>query len=260
VNDPGPRAGSARLVVEAGARPWRDLGAVTWAVLCDLASSAAADAHGWIAPVGAREVGASAGLNKDTAARALAALAAAGIVTRERAEVGIRRRSGYRLHLPAGIGMCPAQPDAVMRPRESDARRRPMAPDRWSRPGKAGAELCPNSSDTSARPAVSDVERPSGSHPHADAPGGGAGAVTEVSGPQRGAEDKGAVPRGGSSGAPAGAVRPLDGHQSLSDGGPRLRGRDRATPAMDEAQGQLFGSAGASSVDPPNPGAQDGQR
>ena len=65
MSDPGPGAGRARLVVEVGARPWRDLGAVPWAVLCDLAAAAVADARGWIAPVGAREIGASAGLNKD---------------------------------------------------------------------------------------------------------------------------------------------------------------------------------------------------
>lgn len=97
----------------------------------------------------APEIGASAGLNKDTAARALAALAGAGIVARERAEVaGARRRSGYRLRLPAGIGMCPTDPDGTLPssdpdtgtfPSGSDAGMGPGNPDGGTRPMSPGS-------------------------------------------------------------------------------------------------------------------------
>ena len=271
MSDPGSGAGRPRLVVDAEARPWRDLGALPWVVLCDLAASAVADAHGWMAPVGAREIGASAGLNKDTAARALAALAGAGIVTRERAEVaGARRRSGYRLHLPAGIGMCPADPDSAGHPTDPDAEGCPSGSDAGERPSNRDAGMCPRDrdagmcpispdsgsyldgadaglrpgpSDDRARRAVSDGESTSG-HRHHTAGDGGAGGATDVSARQRDGHGGRVVQRGESSGGRHGAVEQLDGHQSLAESGPRRRGRDQVPRAVNEAQGQLFESAG----------------
>ncbi len=90
------------LEVDTASRPWRRrLGWLTWAVLEDVALSAYPDTDGWAAPVGARAVAQSLGMTKDTAAKALAALAAAGIV--ERVNVHTRDakvRSGYRINLP----------------------------------------------------------------------------------------------------------------------------------------------------------------
>jgi len=90
------------LEVDTASRPWRRrLGWLTWAVLEDVALSAYPDTDGWAAPVGARAVAQNLGMTKDTAAKALAALAAAGIV--ERVNVHARDakvRSGYRINLP----------------------------------------------------------------------------------------------------------------------------------------------------------------
>lgn len=254
MSDPGSCAGRARLVVDGGARPWRDLGAVTWAVLCDLAASAVADAHGWMAPVGAREIGASAGLNKDTAARALAALAGAGIVARERAKVaGARRRSGYRLHLPAGIGMCPADPDSAPLPGYPHAGTCRSDPADGTGPGgpdcRTGstdpdAGMCPMSWDNEARRTIRNRDRRSGHDPHAGPPRrGGAGAGPYRSAFQRdeaGGRDVCDADRGHRS---EGAAEPLNGRQGLADDGPRRRAHDQATRAVTEAQGQLFDDA-----------------
>jgi len=93
------------VVVSGASRAWRRrLGAVAWAALEDLALAARRDHAGWVAPVGVRDVAAGIGINKDTAARAVAALGAAGLVTLTRVagRDGVLR-SGYRLHLPDGI-------------------------------------------------------------------------------------------------------------------------------------------------------------
>jgi hypothetical protein len=93
------------LEVDTASRLWRRrLGWLTWAVLEDVALSAYPDTDGWAAPVGARAVAQNLGMTKDTAAKALAALAAAGIV--ERVNVHARDakvRSGYRINLPEGV-------------------------------------------------------------------------------------------------------------------------------------------------------------
>lgn len=73
-------------------------------VLEDVALSAHREGDGWVAPVGARAVAENLGMTKDTAAKALAALAAAGVV--ERVNVHTRDgklRSGYRINLPEGV-------------------------------------------------------------------------------------------------------------------------------------------------------------
>jgi hypothetical protein len=93
----------------------RQLGAVAWAVLEDLALVAHRGPTDWAAAVGVREVAKGIGINKDTAARAVGTLRAAGLVALTRVESpnGVSR-SGYRLNLPEGIALssCPAHPDS----------------------------------------------------------------------------------------------------------------------------------------------------
>ena len=104
------------LVVAPASREWRRrLGPLAWAVLEDLALGAHSDTAGWVAPVGVRGVAAAIGINKDTAARAVAVLGAAGFVTLTPVQgLNGRRRSGYRLNLPDGIKVQgrPTNPDS----------------------------------------------------------------------------------------------------------------------------------------------------
>ena len=93
----------------------RQLGPLAWAVLEELALVAQRDDAGWVAPVGVRHVASAIGINKDTAARAMAKLGAAGVVTLTGVQGSNgRRRSGYRLHLPDGITVqaCPTNSDS----------------------------------------------------------------------------------------------------------------------------------------------------
>lgn len=112
VSDPGPPT----LVVGLESRQWRRmLGPLAWAALEDLALVARQYEQGWAAPVGVRDLAAAMGVTKDTAARAISALASAGLVTRTRVETdNKRRRSGYRLRLPDGIERrtCPPAQDS----------------------------------------------------------------------------------------------------------------------------------------------------
>ena len=108
------------LLVTAESRLWRrQWGALAWAALEELALSAHRDGKGWVAPVGVRHIARGIGTTKDTAARALAALGAAGVVVLERVEgLDGGRRSGYRLHPPAGIQIhrCPSDRDSTGEP------------------------------------------------------------------------------------------------------------------------------------------------
>jgi hypothetical protein len=108
--------GGLVLVVGPSSRVWRRrLGAAAWAAFEDLALVALPDATGWVAPVGVRDVAAGIGVNKDSAARAVSALRAAGLVTLTRVpDRHGRRRSGYRLNPPDGIVLhdCPNIPDS----------------------------------------------------------------------------------------------------------------------------------------------------
>jgi hypothetical protein len=114
----------------------RKLGALAWAALEHLALSARQDEHGWAAPVGVRDVATAIGVTKDTAARAVATLATAGLVTRSLVEThDSRRRPGYRLHLPDGIEPRP-------RPGNADAPLQRGDPDR-----------CPSNQDKGECPA-----------------------------------------------------------------------------------------------------------
>jgi hypothetical protein len=93
------------LRVDAGSRAWRRrLGALPWAALEELALTAHLTNQGWVAIVGVRQLATSIGVTKDTAARSVAALRTAGLVTFERVDgPDGRSRSGYRLRLPDGI-------------------------------------------------------------------------------------------------------------------------------------------------------------
>lgn len=82
----------------------RGLGPMAWAALEHLALAAHQDRGMWVAPVGVRDVAAGVGITKDSAARAVAALGAAGLVRLTRVETTDgKRRSGYELHLPQSI-------------------------------------------------------------------------------------------------------------------------------------------------------------
>jgi hypothetical protein len=113
------------LIVAAESRAWRRrLGALAWAALEHLALAAQPDEMGWAAPVGVRDVATGLGVTKDTAARAVAALGAAGLVAFAQVETTEgQRRTGYRLTLPEGIRLkqCPVDQDTPSPPTRSDS-------------------------------------------------------------------------------------------------------------------------------------------
>ena len=104
------------LVIAAASRASRrELGAQAWCVLEELVLGAENDGEGLVAAVGVREIAGRLGITKDTAARAMSALAGVGIVVRDRVEVADgRARSGYRLVPPNGmlLARCPCAEDA----------------------------------------------------------------------------------------------------------------------------------------------------
>lgn len=124
---PGPRvvrAGPTAIVsaapvlsVTAASRGWRRrLGPLAWTVLEELALASHLTDRGWVAPIGVRDVAAGIGVTKDTAARAVAALSAAGLVILDRVEgLDGRSRSGYRLRPPGGLTLrtCPHDGDTI---------------------------------------------------------------------------------------------------------------------------------------------------
>jgi hypothetical protein len=113
---------------------------MAWAALEHLALAAQPDELGWAAPVGVRDVAAGLGVTKDTAARAVAALTTAGLVTRTPVETDTgRRRSGYRLRLPAGIEPRPC-------PGEADTATQQENPDRC--PNNQDNRRCPTDQDS----------------------------------------------------------------------------------------------------------------
>jgi hypothetical protein len=131
-------AGEQTLVLARASRVWcRRLGPLAWAVLEDLALGAHSDTAGWVAPVGVRHVAAAIGVNKDTAARAVAVLGAAGLVTLMPVQgLNGRRRSGYRLNLPD----------------ETKLQGRPTNPDSHNEELSSAFDVpsCPNISDSRA--------------------------------------------------------------------------------------------------------------
>jgi hypothetical protein len=110
--------GGCRLDIDARTRAWRrQLGALAWAALENLALAAHPSDQGWVAPVGVRDIARGIGVTKDTAARAVTILSSAGLVVFERVEGHEgRRRSGYRLRLPDGMHVRPGRT-----PDDSDA-------------------------------------------------------------------------------------------------------------------------------------------
>ena len=116
VHDRGPAA--VVLVVSVDSRScYRRLGPLAWTALVHLALNATQDGAGWVAPLGVRDLAAAIGVTKDTAARAVRALAAAGLVTRDRITTPEGpRRSGYRLTLPDPIRIVSPPPKRPVRP------------------------------------------------------------------------------------------------------------------------------------------------
>jgi hypothetical protein len=105
------------MIVTAASRAWRRrLGPLAWAALEDLTLAAHRSDQGWVAPIGVRDIAAGVGVTKDTAARAVAALGAAGLVVLQRVQGRDSRwRSGYLLDLPDGIELRdrPNHPDTA---------------------------------------------------------------------------------------------------------------------------------------------------
>ncbi len=93
------------IEIDERSRCWRRrLGWLQWSVLEDLALSARPEPEGWIAAVGVRGIARNLGMTKDTAAKALTALGAVGIVERVNGHIAHgRSRSGYRVNLPRGV-------------------------------------------------------------------------------------------------------------------------------------------------------------
>ena len=90
---------------------------MAWAALEDLALGAHPDKR-LGRPVGVRDVAGGIGVTKDTAARAVSALADAGLVAWTRVDGPTDdAESGYRLHLPEGVLLqtCPNNPDSTAR-------------------------------------------------------------------------------------------------------------------------------------------------
>jgi hypothetical protein len=100
-----------RIVLNPDCGSWRRrLGPLPWAVLEELALCTRRDETGWVAAIGVRAIAAAVGVTKDTAARAVATLRSAGLVTPDRVKSADGRSlSAYRLDLPDGISIqgCP---------------------------------------------------------------------------------------------------------------------------------------------------------
>ncbi len=138
-------AGSAPaggLIVKAQSSVWgRQLGPPAWAALEDLALAAHRTEQGWVAPVGVGDIAGRVGVTKDTAARAVADLGAAGLVVLQRVPPPDGRwRSGYRLQLPDGVELRarPNHPDTALPKRQRllsrSARQPPSHKQRQPRP------------------------------------------------------------------------------------------------------------------------------
>lgn len=247
------------LVLAPGCAARGRVGPVPWVVFEALALAAERDDAGWIAALGVRDLAAGLGMNKDTAARAVTALTAAGLVTRERlADMAGGRRSGYRLCLPAGTELCPAPPDGVTCPPSPDTAACPTDTDTDSCPGQRDSDRCPagpdmqwgpNTSDAELRPGPPDAETPSPPSrqlsPHdprgpatppkprwepAQADAAMTTARGDLGGPAIPADDS----------ERAGPARALGGRMSAGAHPHRQPRKRDSSVAQDEAQGQLF--------------------
>lgn len=117
-HDTGPPTPVALVAHPESATLRRRLRPLAWAALEHLALQAHHSDQGWVAAVGARDIAEGIGVTKDTAARAVSILVAAGLVTRDWVDAPAgRRRSGYRLHLPPALALidCPKDLDNLNR-------------------------------------------------------------------------------------------------------------------------------------------------
>lgn len=106
------------LLVEESAREVRRaVGPLAWCCLEELSLAARQTPDGWMAPVGVRALGSSLGVTKDTAARALQVLIAAGLVARR----GSASSAEYALCPPPGLGICLNHQDIGRCPTRDDA-------------------------------------------------------------------------------------------------------------------------------------------
>ena len=101
---PGVTEPDERLWSSAPTAGRGDAGSARWhGPPWNIALAAHPDHQGWAAPLGVRDSPAVSA-HQDTAAPAVTALRAAGLVALEHLErIDGRRRSGYRLHLPEGV-------------------------------------------------------------------------------------------------------------------------------------------------------------
>ncbi|MBW3547437.1 MAG: helix-turn-helix domain-containing protein [Actinobacteria bacterium] len=135
----GQRAGarSGVMLTAAGRVVCRAVGTTAWAVLCELALDAEADAHGnLVAATNVRRIAGDLGISKDTAARALSRLVDAGLVVRHcrRGAGGHFVRSLYELRLDPDAGVTvvapspgPTSPCPVLGDTDADVDARPRA-------------------------------------------------------------------------------------------------------------------------------------
>ena len=94
----------------------RRLGPTAWVVFEELLAVSTGTGERCSACVSVRELGRALGLNKDTVARALTRLAAAGLVVavQTRSASGVYATGSYRLTVPASITLrTPARPTTV---------------------------------------------------------------------------------------------------------------------------------------------------
>ncbi len=110
-----PRADARQglLLTAAGRVVCRAVGTTAWAVLCELALDAEADAHGHLlAATNVRRIAANLGVSKDTAARAVSRLVDAGLVVRHcrRGAGGEFRHSRYEVRIDPGGGVTVVAP------------------------------------------------------------------------------------------------------------------------------------------------------
>ena len=125
------------LVLSAGSRAVRrSLGAVSWALLEELALGAEPDGDGVVvATTNVRGLAAGVGLNKDTVARGLTRLIAAGIVVRRPQRFGAGFGPAvYELRLPEGLSV-------AVRPTSSDTRATARSERRRPAGGGAAGQL-----------------------------------------------------------------------------------------------------------------------
>lgn len=102
---PAGTAVASVLVCGQDSRPWRrQVGALAWAALEEVALTAHRDQQGWASPAGVHAIATAIGTTDAAALGALAALVRAGLATLEPVtDPEGHRGCGFRLHLPPGI-------------------------------------------------------------------------------------------------------------------------------------------------------------